>query len=160
WMVNLNPYFKYEEDGSERQVWFLDAVTAYNQMLEARKYGVAGFAFLGVRSEEPALLWGFCGDKKGASPRKRGENRFCNDVDILGRGEILQILTRPKDGARNIEIDANNKLITTDQYQVLPSSYVIRRIGYKPGLVALTFDDGPDPDWTPRILDILKEERV
>ncbi|GAB3267900.1 polysaccharide deacetylase family protein [Microbacterium lacusdiani] len=26
-----------------------------------------------------------------------------------------------------------------------------------PGTVALTFDDGPDPEWTPRILDVLRE---
>ena len=29
-----------------------------------------------------------------------------------------------------------------------------------PGAIALTFDDGPDPRWTPRILDILKQEKV
>jgi peptidoglycan/xylan/chitin deacetylase (PgdA/CDA1 family)/spore germination protein YaaH/GT2 family glycosyltransferase len=28
------------------------------------------------------------------------------------------------------------------------------------GLVALTFDDGPDPVWTPRILDVLRREHV
>ncbi|HEV7687593.1 MAG TPA: polysaccharide deacetylase family protein, partial [Acidimicrobiia bacterium] len=28
------------------------------------------------------------------------------------------------------------------------------------GIVALTFDDGPDPQWTPRILDILRREHV
>ena len=28
------------------------------------------------------------------------------------------------------------------------------------GLVALTFDDGPDPTWTPKILDILRREHV
>ena len=28
------------------------------------------------------------------------------------------------------------------------------------GLVALTFDDGPDPDWTPRVLDVLAREGV
>ncbi|MBO0721440.1 MAG: glycosyltransferase, partial [Blastocatellia bacterium] len=81
-------------------------------------------------------------------------------LDILGDGEILQILNAPKDGARSIDIDAASKLVTTDHYQDLPSSYVIRRLGNKPGLVALTFDDGPHPDWTPRILDILKQEQV
>src|SRR5579872_3484931 len=30
----------------------------------------------------------------------------------------------------------------------------------KPRLVALTFDDGPDPRWTPRILEILRKEHV
>ena len=30
----------------------------------------------------------------------------------------------------------------------------------KPGVVALTFDDGPDPTWTPRILEILERHDV
>jgi peptidoglycan/xylan/chitin deacetylase (PgdA/CDA1 family) len=42
----------------------------------------------------------------------------------------------------------------------LPTKYVIRKYGYKPGKIVLTFDDGPDPDFTPRILDILKREKV
>ncbi|HEV7534985.1 MAG TPA: polysaccharide deacetylase family protein, partial [Acidimicrobiia bacterium] len=29
-----------------------------------------------------------------------------------------------------------------------------------PGVVALTFDDGPDPTWTPRILEVLRREHV
>ncbi|MFF4377992.1 bifunctional polysaccharide deacetylase/glycosyltransferase family 2 protein [Kitasatospora sp. NPDC001547] len=29
-----------------------------------------------------------------------------------------------------------------------------------PGTVALTFDDGPDPTWTPRVLDVLRREGV
>jgi cellulose synthase/poly-beta-1,6-N-acetylglucosamine synthase-like glycosyltransferase/peptidoglycan/xylan/chitin deacetylase (PgdA/CDA1 family) len=37
---------------------------------------------------------------------------------------------------------------------------VIQRSGDRPGLLALTFDDGPDPKWTPAILDILKREQV
>src|SRR5690606_18172946 len=42
----------------------------------------------------------------------------------------------------------------------LPTKYVIRRYGYAPKKLVLTFDDGPDPNYTPRILDILKEENV
>ncbi|MCW2600392.1 MAG: polysaccharide deacetylase [Frankiales bacterium] len=32
--------------------------------------------------------------------------------------------------------------------------------GLQPRTVALTFDDGPDPRWTPRVLDVLQRERV
>ena len=40
-----NPYFEYdEEDNSHHKVWFLDAVTAYNQMRAASGYKPAGFA--------------------------------------------------------------------------------------------------------------------
>jgi peptidoglycan/xylan/chitin deacetylase (PgdA/CDA1 family) len=37
---------------------------------------------------------------------------------------------------------------------------VVARTGDRPGLIAITFDDGPDPQWTPAILDILKRENV
>ena len=47
-------------------------------------------------------------------------------------------------------------LIRGETLRVLPSPYVVRRTGYRPGLVALTFDDGPDADWTPQILDMLQ----
>ena len=43
---------------------------------------------------------------------------------------------------------------------MLPTPYVVQQMGYRPGFVALTFDDGPDADWTPRILDILKQKSV
>ena len=28
------------------------------------------------------------------------------------------------------------------------------------GTIALTFDDGPDPEWTPKVLDVLKKYGV
>ena len=37
---------------------------------------------------------------------------------------------------------------------------MIQRLGAVPGKIALTFDDGPDPEWTPQILDILKAKHV
>ncbi len=37
---------------------------------------------------------------------------------------------------------------------------VVIRVEPLPGTLALTFDDGPDPEWTPIILDILKERGV
>ncbi len=43
---------------------------------------------------------------------------------------------------------------------VYPNTYTVNQYGYKPNEVALSFDDGPDPKWTPRILDILKRKGV
>jgi cellulose synthase/poly-beta-1,6-N-acetylglucosamine synthase-like glycosyltransferase/peptidoglycan/xylan/chitin deacetylase (PgdA/CDA1 family) len=41
-----------------------------------------------------------------------------------------------------------------------PLSYTVNQTGYNPKEVALSFDDGPDPTWTPKILDILKQYHV
>ena len=42
----------------------------------------------------------------------------------------------------------------------MPTPFVIHRSGDVQGKLALTFDDGPDPEWTPQILDILKAKGV
>src|SRR5258707_6212562 len=69
-------------------------------------------------------------------------------------------MSRPQEGARNLEVDQGTGFIKTEELTAVPSSYVIQRTGDRPGLLALTFDDGPDPKFTPAILDILKKENV
>src|SRR5262249_35721846 len=81
-------------------------------------------------------------------------------VDFQGSGELLKVVSRPQKGARDVEVDSSNGFIKSEQFTALPTSYVIQRSGDRPGLLALTFDDGPDPKWTPQILDILKREGV
>ena len=68
-------------------------------------------------------------------------------VDFDGAGEVLRGEGLPTSGKRSLKFDPDTGLISGQTYDVLPSSYVIQRYGQKPGLVALTFDDGPDaPD--------------
>src|ERR1700674_3225800 len=57
-------------------------------------------------------------------------------------------------------IDPDSKLITDENFQSMPEPYRVGRYGYSPNKVALTFDDGPDPDWTPKILDVLKQKHA
>ena len=81
-------------------------------------------------------------------------------VDFDGTGEVLHVSATPTPGKRSLTIDPAHGLITDQTYDVLPTSYEIQRYGAHPGLVALTFDDGPDPRWTPQILKILKEKNA
>ena len=163
--ASRNPYFSYEEeDGSYHTVWLLDAVTAYNQIQAAAKFHPAGFALWRLGSEDPSV-WGifgtsFGGAKTNISPDSLRQIRFGYDVDFEGTGEILQVSAQPQEGSRRVRIDSITSLIDQEDYTITPSSYVIRRSGDQPGLVALTFDDGPDPSWTPRILEILRQENV
>jgi peptidoglycan/xylan/chitin deacetylase (PgdA/CDA1 family) len=82
-------------------------------------------------------------------------------IDYAGEGgEVLDLITTPDTGKIAVTLDPKTFTITNQTYIKLPSKYVIRRYGLKPGKVVLTFDDGPDPEFTPRILDILKREKV
>ncbi|HEX3282497.1 MAG TPA: glycosyltransferase [Pyrinomonadaceae bacterium] len=155
-----NPHFEYDEDdGSHHIVWFLDAVTAYNQMRAASGFKPAGFAIWRLGSEDPSI-WSVLGNSPPTSANVLSRIVYGYEVDFEGTGELLQVLSRPQDGWRNLDIDGGNGFINNEEFVVTPSSYVIQRGGDRPGMIALTFDDGPDPRWTPAILDILKRENA
>jgi len=159
-----NPRYEYdEEDNSHHVVWFLDGVTAFNQMRAASGYHPAGYALWRLGSEDPSI-WSIFGSGKinasSAEPLRRIV--FGYDVDFEGTGELLRVISRPHDGSRDIKVDPQTGFLTSETYdnENIPTSYVIERTGDHPGEIALTFDDGPDPRWTPLILDILKRENV
>lgn len=156
-----NPTFSYDEDdGSHHTVWFLDATTAFNQIKAAGKYQPFGYALWRLGSEDPSL-WDVFGGVETTQPNleKVKTLKYGYDIDFEGTGEILQVTSEPQDGSRTFSFD-NNGAIADENYTKIPSSYVIQRSGDHPGEVALTFDDGPDAEWTPQILDVLKSENV
>src|SRR5208282_1043053 len=157
----LNPHFSYLDESSLRHdVWFLDGVTALNHMRAAQTLGIQTFALWRLGGEDRSLwkIWDVPGDP-GAADKLRDVSPG-QDVDMEGQGEILRIEDRPTHGTRDLTIDANTKLITDENFQNLPEPFRVGRYGYSPNEVVLTFDDGPDPEWTPKILDVLKRENA
>lgn len=158
-----NPHFDYDEsDESHHYVWFLDGVTAFNQMRAASGYHPAGFALWRLGSEDPSIWSVFGTDRVNPSPDSLRQMLYGYEVDFEGTGEILQVQASPHAGERGVNVDSQTGFIASETYDnnKIPTSYVIERTGDHPGWLALTFDDGPDPKWTPRILDILKQENV
>jgi len=157
----LNPHFSYLDERSLRHdVWFLDAVTALNHMRAAQTLGIQTFALWRLGGEDRTIwrIWDIPGDAAAAA--KLRDVPPGQDVDMEGQGEILRIEDRPTPGTRDLTIDPNTKLITDENFQSLPEPYRVGRYGYSSHKVALTFDDGPDPEWTPKILDVLKRENA
>ena len=158
----LNAHFAYDdEDAHQRhQVWFLDGVTALNELRAARQMGLKTFALWRLGEEDPTLwsVWDHPSVPDAQNALKAVPPG--HDVDIEGEGDILRITERPKDGSRTISMDSDNFTVTDEHMETYPRSYTIQQYGYHPKKLALTFDDGPDPTWTPKILDILKREHV
>ena len=157
-----NPHFSFiEEDGKRHDVWFLDGVTAFNEMHAADGYRPAGYALWRLGSEDPSI-WSVMGRSYDApAPDALHTIGTSEDIDFEGEGEILRMAEKPAEGARMFEIDDDGTGDIVDQtYTRVPTSFVIQRTGDTPNKLALTFDDGPDPDWTPKILDILKAKGV
>lgn len=157
----MNPHFSYLDERSvQHDVWFLDGVTALNHMRAAQNLGIQTFALWRLGSEDRSLwrIWDVPGDPTATDKLKDVPPGA--DVDMEGQGEILRIEDKPAHGTRDLEIDSNSKLITDEVFQNLPEPYRVGRYGYSPDKVALTFDDGPDPEWTPKILDVLKKKHA
>jgi len=163
-----NLSFKYEDDNNiEHIVYFTDAATNFNTMRFADESGAAGVALWRLGSED-SRIWNFFGRnltqdsllKNGFNFASLTRSGFSTDVDYVGEGEILDVLTTPAEGKIKLEVDSSDLIITEQKYVQLPSRYVIKKFGHKNNQVVLTFDDGPDPTYTPAILDILKKENV
>ncbi|HZO89829.1 MAG TPA: polysaccharide deacetylase family protein [Chthonomonadaceae bacterium] len=187
--ASLNPTFSYSDtvrdaDGKEREeehvVWMQDAVSVYNQLCLAKPHGIRGAALWFMGSEDPSL-WSFYSKAHWNDDWKQMiEGGALNlityggqaEVDFENDGELLQPFAGPSDGHRTVTLDPKTGLITAQAYvkdpqtgqPMLPSSFVVRRYGGKEGnpdkKIVLTFDDGPDPLYTPQILDILKRYHV
>ena len=156
-----NSTFSYtDDDGSSHVVWMLDAASAFNELTVLNRIGIHEVALWQVGREDPAL-WSIFGRSASVPPDPRGLVHIAEstNVDIEEPGEILRVTALPTPGQRKITLQKNGLLANVEFVQV-PRPFTITRTGYRPGLVALTFDDGPDPHWTPQILDILKAKHV
>ena len=158
---SLNPHISYlDEHDLQHDIWFLDAVTALNQMRAAQSLGIQTFALWRLGSEDRSLwrVWDIPGE--AGAENKLKDVPPGQDVDMEGNGEILRIEARPADGQRSITLDSNTGIITDQSFDSLPEPYRVARYGSSPDKVAITFDDGPDPEWTPKILDVLKRAQA
>ena len=153
-----NATFSYQEGDTSHTIWMLDAASAWNQLRVADVKGVAGVALWRLGTEDAGFWKALGAFKSGRIPDMRSLQTIGN-VDVEGNGEILRIEHVPVTGSRVLVQDTRG-LIVDERYEKLPTPYVVRRTGYRPGLVALSFDDGPDADWTPKILKVLREKNA
>ncbi len=181
---SLNPYFTYSDDASSsgrpevaHQVWLEDATTVWNEMRAAQPYHTLGAALWQLGSEDPSL-WKFYGKEAAGTlqtfnPQALSQmtyNYFGTQFD--GKGDVLDVVQQPTPGVRSLSVNPVSHLVTGETFLTYPSQFVVRRRGLvdeqdgelygknTAKAIALTFDDGPDPRWTPAILDILEHYHV
>src|SRR5438477_12760531 len=160
---SYNPYFYFEDGDKEHAVWFLDVVTFLNQLREVRDQKAGGFALYRLGSEDSAI-W----DALNVPRDFKIDNQARQSLEILegtdtitdvGDGEIVTVDESRSDGRRNLAVDPEGYL--TAKYVKFPEFPTLYHQGEGgEHQVAITFDDGPDPRWTPKILDILKVANV
>jgi cellulose synthase/poly-beta-1,6-N-acetylglucosamine synthase-like glycosyltransferase/spore germination protein YaaH/peptidoglycan/xylan/chitin deacetylase (PgdA/CDA1 family) len=167
---SYNLHFSYDDDnGFTHQVHFTDAATTFNSMRFAVESGLSGVALWRLGSED-SRMWDFYDHAMTKDSLKNFDFRLFSTVKSFsrdetpaysGEGEVLDVIGGPTSGKIRSELDTSELLISEEKYDSLPSKWVARKYGTKDKKkLVLTFDDGPDPVYTPKILDILKREKV
>ncbi len=158
----MNPAFFYEDEHNiTHEVWLLDAVTAYNEIRAAERKQVRGTALWRLGSEDPSI-WPIWDNTRpdNATRDKIKDMPPGYDLVLEGEGDVWKITGTPTHGRRDFTYDAASDAFTDENYLQTPYPYRIDQIGALDHEIALSFDDGPDTRYTPRILDILKEKHA
>src|SRR5579862_8446245 len=163
WDANSgNPVLRYQAGGQRHEVWFLDAVTALNEARGVADGGFRGVALWRLGAEDPDLWNVLQPEAWPAADYDASQLSVLTaqkSVNQYGDGDVLRITQTPHDGSRKVLRGADGGY--AEQFLQLPSYYVIEASGSAKGKVlCLTFDDGPDPRYTPAILDTLKSRKV
>ena len=150
-----------DPDSVDHQLWFLDATTAWNELATTARLNARGVAIWRLGAEDPSV-WTVLNPKAVPDPEKDlGVVAPGYDVEFNGEGELLRVKSRPTPGQRIVSVDSVSETITRVEWKKIPTPFIIEREGSRAShKVALTFDDGPDARWTPRILDTLASRGV
>ena len=156
-----NPVLRYQSGSTKHEVWFLDAVTALNQLQDISNDGFRGVALWRLGAEDPGL-WTMFKAHSWPEDNFNASQLFPlsaqKSVERYGDGEVLRITDSPHDGNRNVWKEKDGDF--AEQYQKFPSYYVVQAsAGNNDKEVSITFDDGPSDD-TPKVLDILSQKHV
>jgi peptidoglycan-N-acetylglucosamine deacetylase len=159
-----SPVLRYGAGGEKHEVWFLDAVTALNQIQAVGDSGFRGIALWRMGAEDPEL-WTVLASNNWPDENFQPSRLFPltaqKTVSQYGGGEVLRITSTPRDGKRNVWRTEDGNY--AERYHSLPSYFVVEASGAPASnskIVALSFDDGPDPRFTPAVLEILKQKNV
>ena len=160
---SYNPSYSYQEPEGNHTVWFLDAITFLNQLRTAREAKLGGIAIdrLGTGDQQ---IWDVLSIGNLAALPDSAISHFeklkaSDTVTNVGQGEMVTVDLSRDDGARKVVAEPGGRL--TASYTDFPTYPILYHQGAgNDHEVALTFDDGPDPKWTPKVLDILKERGI
>lgn len=156
----LNPYFMYQDGDSRHSIWFLDGATLYNELKYSVSKGIPNAAIWVLGSEDPSI-WNFInkGNDAGYGVESLKVLKSPGYVRYVGEGEVLRVVSTSRDGTRSINV--RDGFIINENYDTYPELYKVARYGKsKEKKVVLTFDDGPDKQYTPQILDILNKYNI
>ncbi|MBC7472377.1 MAG: glycosyltransferase [candidate division SR1 bacterium] len=159
-----NSYIDYIDDEKKsHRIWLGDAALLFNQLFDLSKLlkedSYEGYAFSNSGFEDNSI-WDMLKADSFNGKLEILEKNFKVDtlVENKGQGVLAKVLSDFEFGIRRFKFSEG--YISSQIWEKYPVRSIVQRVGYKPKTLSLTFDDGPDPIYTPQILDILKKYNI
>ena len=146
-------------DGDEidHQVWCLDAVAGADALAVLAARGLDRTALWRAGGEDPSWWDVLATDDPGSRARALTTIAVHDTPVTRGAGDVVVRRVAAQTGTRVVTLDDDGYVVRAE-VTVPPAPTVVERLGDDEGNgVVLTFDDGPDAEWTPAVLDVLAE---
>lgn len=145
-------------DGKYHRTWYLDALSFHNQVVALENAGLFSIAVWNIGFEDPGI-W----EVLNASPKTAAlEEDYLQQitlgeyVDYQGEGPFMRVVSPMQPGRRDVTFDQETGNVFSATLMSRPLPYRMEKFGQPtPEKLVLTFDDGPDPEFTTQILDDL-----
>ncbi|MCV2868880.1 glycosyltransferase [Defluviimonas sp. WL0002] len=159
---DLNTHIVFDgTDGRRREIWLLDAISIRNQLLALQGHDTADIVLWSTGLEDPGVWPLLLGGTTPVTASDIQTVRLDDFVAYEGEGPFRTIIQAAVEGQRRLFKDARTGLVNGVRYDRTPQPFLVQRYGKRDDkVVALTFDDGPDPEYTTAILDTLKQTGV
>ncbi len=142
-----------------------DAISSYNYLVATNNIlGVnksRGWAISDPGNEE-YTLWSLLDSdltQQTISQLIGKEVKASLSVEKDGAGQIFSLANVATTGSRDITFDSSG-YVTTSRLEHSDTANTITKQGESKKKIALTFDDGPNPTYTPKVMDILESYGV
>jgi cellulose synthase/poly-beta-1,6-N-acetylglucosamine synthase-like glycosyltransferase/spore germination protein YaaH/peptidoglycan/xylan/chitin deacetylase (PgdA/CDA1 family) len=158
--TSLNMRYGYRDiNNNLHAVWLLDGTVLWNQWNHIKQTEITGLALWRLGSEDETI-WSFAGNVSADNSSIKTPPSL-DSIAVTGKPEIYHLSNTPKNGT--VAFIANEGgYITNARYTSLPSGYELKAVGKENGTkqLVLIIDGGPNPEWTPKILDILDQNQI
>lgn len=158
--TSLNMLYEYRDTNNNlHAVWFLDGTSLWNEWHHIKQTDVAGLALWRLGSEDETI-WSFVGNISADNNPIKNPPPL-DSIAVTGKPEIYYLANTPRNGSILLTSNADD-YITNARYTNLPSGYELEPVGkaVNENRLVMIIDGGPDPVWTPQILDILDQNQI
>ena len=141
--------------------WLADAATFADELSVLRAHGLRTVALDDLGGEDPRV-WSVLAatDRRALERAISTMPRPTGDWSVVGSGVEIRVLAEERDGAARVSV-GDDGAVASETYDALPAqTTIVQRAPVPARTVVLTFDDGPDPEFTPQVLDVLGRRGV